>query len=483
MRDAVVLYINEQRHEVADRHALRSLSDYLRRDCGLVGTKIVCSEGDCGACTVLVGRPAADGATLDYQPVDSCIRFLFQLDGCHVVTVEGLAEPGQLNGVQQAMVDCYGSQCGFCTPGFVMAMTGMLQQSRPQDDEAWRLGLTGNLCRCTGYEQILEAGAAAAEACEADALGKRYAPAEMLAEFASLATDDVEVRARLHAGDHCVAMPATLDAALVFLAKHPEAVIAAGATDLGVRANKSGQLPATILDLNRIADLDFVRHEEDAVVCGARATWATLANELRNAAPEFAAVLDRFGGPQIRAVGTIAGNIANGSPIADSLPFLFITEAAIEATSRDGVRWIPIGEFYHGYKQLELRPGELITAVRIPLPPADDLLKLYKVSRRRDLDISGFTAGIRLRLAGETIQSAWIALGGVGPTVVRAAKAEAFLQGRELSEDAFRAAGEIAVGEVAPISDVRGSAEYRRQLVRNIFMKFFHQTDQQPQIA
>ncbi|MAT69930.1 MAG: xanthine dehydrogenase small subunit [Planctomycetaceae bacterium] len=475
MRDSIVVFINGQRHEVRGPAALLTLSDYLRRQCGLVGTKIVCSEGDCGACTVLVGRPTADGQSLDYQPIDSCIRFMFQLDGTHVVSVEGIAEPGSLNAVQQAMVDCHGSQCGFCTPGFVMTMTGMLQNGGVGDEAAWKHGLTGNLCRCTGYTQILEAGAEAARQSSLT-LNERYPAAELLAAISALAGDDVAIAGELADGEHAVTAPATLAAALEFLGEHPDATVAAGATDIGVRVNKTGVLPYRLLDVNRIAELDFVSVDDGVLHCGARASWAAIEEATTEIAPEFHRILNRFGGPQIRAAGTIAGNIANGSPIADSLPFLFVMQAEVETTSAAGTRTIPIDQFYLGYKQLALEPGELITGVQIPLPTAADQLRLYKISRRRDLDISTFTAGIRLRVDAGEITLARVALGGVGPTVVRASAAEAVLVGAPLEEATFRAAGDAAAREVAPISDVRGAAEYRRQLVRNIFVKYFLET-------
>jgi xanthine dehydrogenase small subunit len=192
--------------------------------------------------------------------------------------------------------------------------------------------------------------------------------------------------------------------------------------------------------------------------------------------PEFHKIVSLFGAPQIRHVGTIGGNIANASPIADSLPLLYVMYAELQLASIDGTRSVPITEFYKGYKQIALWPGELIVRVRVPLPAPGELLRLYKVSRRRDLDIASFTAAIRLRMDGELIDEAAIAFGAVGPTVIRARETEAFLRGQPLDEDTMRAAGDVAVGEIAPISDVRGAADYRYQLTRNILLKFYHET-------
>jgi xanthine dehydrogenase small subunit len=302
-----------------------------------------------------------------------------------------------------------------------------------------------------------------------------------------LRDEPVQLEAEAFDERHIAYCPTTLADALDFLAEHPTATIVAGATDLGVRINKTGRLPAVILDLNRIEELADVRIENNALIAGARATWTDVLNACIFAAPEFANILSVFGAPQIRHVGTIAGNIANASPIADSLPFLYVMEATLilarsnlarsASADRRATREVNINNFYQGYKQLDLAPGELITEVRVPLPTDAGLLRLYKISRRRDLDISTLTAAIRLRLRDESeeITHAAIALGGVGPTVLRPRRAEQFLLGQPFTEHTMQAAATIAVEEITPITDVRGAADYRRQLVRNIFRKFYHQ--------
>lgn len=530
MRDHLVLYINGARQVVTGRDAFLSLSDYVRRRLGLIGTKIVCSEGDCGACTTLIGRPNAERTEFAYRPVDACIQFMFQLDGTHVVTVEGLRRNGSLNRVQQAMIDCHGSQCGFCTPGFVMSMTGLLEQADALDEPNLRHGLTGNLCRCTGYTPIIDAGLHC-DGAEHDRLSNLYPAAPILADFNKGATDAIEIAGSTGDAAQRVACPTTLDDALAFLAANPTARLVAGATDVGVRANKSGRLPDTILDLNRIAELDFVEVTDAELRCGARATWTSILDAVSDPPPskgreqpstvasgdraqggspsavrggtpdrrlngkhestptplthplssgergrsEFARILSIFGAPQIRHVGTIGGNIANASPIADSLPLLFVMDATLTLASAGGRREVNINKFYRGYKQLDLNPGELIAEIRVPLPADDDLLRLYKVSRRRDLDISTFTAAIRLRLSGDEITDARIAYGGVGPVVLRAPRTEEFLAGQPFTLETMQAAGAIAVEEITPITDVRGAADYRRQLARNVLLKFYHQ--------
>jgi xanthine dehydrogenase small subunit len=469
MRDFLVLFVNGVRREIPGPMGRMILSDYLRRELRLIGTKIVCREGDCGACSVLVGRPTAQG--WDYRVVDSCILFLFQLDGLHVITVEGLTPPDSLSPVQQSLVDCHGSQCGFCTPGFVVAMTALQHEQVPADAPAYRTGLTGNLCRCTGYAAILDA----AEATQPLPAQRALLEPE-LQELSALQSEDLLLTAS--AGEQ-VFCPTTLESACEFLQKNASAAIVAGATDLGVRVNKGLPLPPVVLSLNRIEELTRVEGYGRTLTLGALATWTDVAEACRERMPEFHRLLQVFGGPQIRNLGTVGGNIINASPIADSLPFLFVMEAKLKLQSATGQRSVNINDFYRGYKQFDLCSGELLSQVDVPLPAQGELLRLYKVSRRRDLDISSFTAAVRIRLEGERIAEVAAAFGGVGPTVLRARRCEEFLLGREFNEETMRDAGELAVAEVSPISDVRGSADYRRQLTRNILLKFYfeHQPD------
>ncbi len=477
MRDHLLLYINGERHQVRGGDGLLSLSDFLRSRLGLTGTKIVCSEGDCGSCTVLVGRPANNH--FDYRPVDSCIQRMFQLDGTHVVAIEGLTgkrEPRELSPVQNAMIACHGSQCGFCTPGFVVAMTGLLEQDEAPSIDDWQTGLTGNLCRCTGYVPIVEAG------CSVDKsaftrLNEQYDARPMLRDLAESTNDPIAVDVVVGDRRRRFYCPTNLSTALEIISDHPTAKVIAGATDVGVQLNKGLIDPDVFIDLNRVSEITGAAIEEgpdgSAIIAGARATWTEIESLARDALPEFQKIVAIFGAPQIRHVGTIGGNIINASPIADSLPLLMVAEAELELSSADGTRIVPIVGFYQGYKKFDLRPGELLTRVRIPLPEPDVLLRLVKVSRRRDLDIATFTAAIWMRLDGERIAEARVAFGACGPTVERARHTENFLRGQIFDERTMRAAGDIAVGEITPISDVRGSAGFRRQLARNVLLKFY----------
>jgi xanthine dehydrogenase small subunit len=457
MRDHILININGTTHRIEGDASFQTLANYLRQDVAATGTKIVCEEGDCGACTVLTRRSAKD----DYRPVNSCILNLAQLDGSSVVTVEALrvsAPPREtvLHPVQTAMVNCHGAQCGYCTPGFVMAMAGMFEVCDRVDEKQVRDGLTGNLCRCTGYEPIIKAALAVDGA----------ASAKMRDRYPALpdASDSVSV------GNF--AAPATLDEAIAFKRDHPGCTIVQGGTDVGVWVNKRNYAAPAMLSLAKIASLNDLREDDGAIVVGANTTLADFETFIVDRIPELAKILAIFGSPQIKNAGTLIGNIANGSPIGDTLPYLFVAGAELEMNN--GTRTVPIDRFYLGYRKFDLQPDEIITRVRIGI--VRDPLKLYKVSRRKDLDISAFTAAIRLSMTGDRIDRAVVAYGGVAPTVVRLPRTEAFLSGKSATLDTFEHAGRIARDEIKPISDVRGSADYRLQLAENIIAKFWYET-------
>ena len=474
MRDHILLFVNGKQNRIDGADAFRTLSDFLRGVLSLCGTKIVCSEGDCGSCSVLCGTPDFEAKKFSYKPIDSCIRFVYQLDGCNIVTVEGLTDNevqcGSLNGVQQSMIDCHGSQCGFCTPGFVMTMTGILEDTQQPTENQWRRGLTGNLCRCTGYSPIIDAGLKC-EAQSSPPMNKCFEPAEMLKAIGGLASEEIKIES----DSQTIYSPTSVDQAVAFLDQHPDAQVVAGATDVGVQFNKGYCEAKVWLDLNRVASLKKASNTGGAIVAGSGATWSDIETLIEEDLPHFHEILTWFGSPQIRNVGTIGGNIINASPIADSLPLMFVSDAELQLSGKGGTREVNINDFYQGYKKFDLRSGELLSQVRIPLPEDDEELRLYKISRRQDLDISSFTAAIKIKLSGSKIRSAAIAYGAVGPVVLRLPKTESFLVGKELDNKTMVAAGEIAVGEITPITDVRGGDEYRFQLARNVLLKFLHE--------
>lgn len=466
MRDYVVFYLNGRERRVSGSDVFLTVSTWLRRVELATGTKVVCEEGDCGACTVLVGR--GNGDSLRYVALNSCIQIVAQLDGAHVVTVEGLAEPGQLSRVQQTMVDLHGAQCGYCTPGFVVAMTALVEERSSWTTGDVRDALTGNLCRCTGYVSIIEAAMAAAAGAPRR-LRELYGDDAIASRLNVLCSESVAVGADARE----FFAPATLAEALEVKSGRQSVVVLQGGTDLGVLANKRGIAPAVLLSLGRVRELDGIDLRDGELVVGANATLTDFERAVEPLIPELHRILRLFGSPQIRNAGTVAGNIANGSPIADLLPFLFVSGTRLELTSVRGTRQVDINHFYRGYKTLDLAADELITRVFVPLPNEGETVRLYKVSKRRDLDISAFTAAFRLRLRERRMSDVRVAFGGVAPTVIRMPKLEAILESSELSEETFRRAGEEARLEIRPITDVRGSADFRLQLAENILMKFF----------
>ena len=467
MRDHVCTAINGRPIELRGAAAFTSLSDLLRRDHGLTGTKIVCAEGDCGSCTVLLGRP--DGDRFDYRAVCSCILYGGQLDGCHVVTVEGLKYDGQPNPVQAAMVQCQGTQCGFCTPGFVATMCGAFEADRQLPAERLRRELTGNLCRCTGYESILSAGAAV-DRSQLRGMNQLYPPGGLLPTLGEAATSAVE----LQHGDWTFAKPVTVEDAVRFRVEHPDCLIVAGGTDLGVQLNKGHRPFGNVLSLGGIAELAELSADVGGITAGATVTLSRLERLVAEHVPAVAEMLAYFGGPTIKNAGTVGGNIGTGSPIGDTLPGWMVLDAEVELAGPAGRRRrINLNDFYTGYRRNVMGADEIIVRLHVPRPAAGDVFKLYKVSKRRDLDISTFSAAVLLRLDGDDIADARLAYGGVAATVVRLPRTEAALRGRPATEATFDAAAEIAAEEVKPISDVRGSADYRRRLAGNVLRRFY----------
>ncbi|MBC7785384.1 MAG: FAD binding domain-containing protein [Burkholderiales bacterium] len=476
MRDHLRLFINGKPVRVCGEDAFLTLSDYLRLRARLTGTKVVCAEGDCGACAALIGR-VIEGR-LRYAPVTSCIMMMFQLDGCHVITIEGLKHDNTLNPIQEAMVACHGAQCGFCTPGFVVSLHSLLENRSACDAQAVRRGLVGNLCRCTGYDSIIDA-AMHVDLSRLRAVDTLYPPAEMLGVLVADRAEDVLIRSR----DRSAYKPATLAQALHFRAANPAAVVVSGATDLGVLHGKQIRRLDSVLFIGDLDELRGHAVSPDMITIGAGATISDLERLCETAIPELAKFLAWFGSPLIKSGGSIAGNLVTGSPIGDTLPPLMVlgTEIELTATSDSGSvsRRAPIGDFYTGYRRTVLAPSELVTAVRIPIPSIETIFRLFKVSRRKDLDISTFSAAIKLDMRRgtipETIGEIAIAYGGVGPTVLRMIRTEAALRGQRPTLEIFEHAADIAAAEVTPISDVRGSEQYRRAVAGNILLRFWHE--------
>ena len=449
-----------------------TLLDHLRLRERALGTKEGCAEGDCGACTVALGRLRGGG--LVYEPVNACIQLLGAVDGTEVVTVEDLAEPGpapgggRLHPVQQALVDHHASQCGFCTPGFVMSLFTLYHAGVRTDRAAVNDWLAGNLCRCTGYRPIADAALACCSG-EADDAHARRAP-ETARRLAALADggDDLFV------GDEGAffAAPATEDGLAALAARFPDAAIVAGATDVGLWITKQLRELPRIVHTGRVASLHEVREEDDRVEIGAAATYAEAEPALRALDPDVGEMLRRLGSKQVRAVGTVGGNVANGSPIGDSPPVLIALGATVELRLRDTVRTLPLEDFFLGYGRQDRAPGEVLTRIVAPRPGPAERFRCYKVSKRYDQDISALLGAFRLRVEGGRVAEARIAYGGMAATPKRARNAERAVAGLRLDEPAaWTAAADALADDFSPIDDHRASAAYRMRVARSLLTK------------
>ncbi len=428
----------------------RTLLDWLRDKRGLTGTKEGCNEGDCGACTVMVTDESGSRA------LNACILFLPQLSGKAVRTVEGIAGPdGALHPVQQAMVDHHGSQCGFCTPGFIVTMaTAHLNGRRDHDDQ-----LAGNLCRCTGYAPILRAAEAAAEA---------PVPEWMHADRSALGFQDLGQTTI----DHAAFRPQTTDELAAWYLAHPEATLIAGATDVGLWVTKQLRDLAPIAFLNGIADLQKIDRQDGQLRIGAMVTISDLWEAMKPLHPSFAELLRRYASVQVRNAATIGGNIANGSPIGDSPPALIALGATLHLRRGGERRALALEDFFLDYRKQDRRPGEFVEAVTIPdHAPA---LRCYKLSKRFDQDISAVCGAFNISVEGGRISTARIAFGGMAGIPKRSSKAEAALLGQPWEELTIRAAMAAMAEDFTPLSDMRASSAYRLHAAQNMLMRYVH---------
>lgn len=477
MRKNIIFYLNGKRHEVGAKEGSMMLAEYLRYEKGLTGTKIVCAEGDCGACSVLRYYPHVIGVDTDnYLPINSCITLVAQLDGSSLVTVDALKNKNQLHETQKAMVSCHGSQCGFCTPGFVMALTGLVEEkiSRKEktisEDEAKNC-MTGNLCRCTGYAPIIDA-ALSINLQNTQSIKERFYSEKQEVDLLQVFNEGVEVIGN----EFAFYAPKTLEEAVNYLLKDPEIKIMGGASDLGVIHNKRKIKLTKVLSLHLISELYRMKCDDKEVSFGARVTHTEFRHFIKDKVPEFANYLDIFASPQIKNMGTLVGNIANASPIGDTPPALLALEAKVMIFGKSGRREVPLSQFFLAYRKTSLEQGEIITGIKFPLPSVHSSLKFFKNSNRKDLDISAVNLAIKVNWKDESkkaISDITIAAGGVAATPLRLFKTEDYLKTKLDIDGAVK----VLHSEFSPLSDVRATSAYRHVLVENFFRRFFSEVN------
>ena len=465
--------INGRSTSITDVPLHTTALDFLR-GCGLIGCKEGCAEGECGACSVLVARPGLATPT-EWVAINACLVPIASLDGQEIVTAEGLGEPGALHPVQQEMAVRGGSQCGYCTPGFVCSMAAEYYRPgrRPSnasdaepDHEHGPNGfdlhaLSGNLCRCTGYRPIRDA---------AYALGVPSPDDSFVARLSQPPTEPAATQ--LSYEGRSFARPETLADALRLLHADPGATLLAGSTDWGVEVNLRGTRAASVIAIDRLPELRGLVVDADRIEIGAALTLTEIEQRLGGSVPLLAQMFPQFASRLIRNGATLGGNLGTGSPIGDSPPVLLALEASLVLAGVDGEREVALSDYFTGYRQSVRRAGELIKAVRIPLPLAR-LAAFHKIAKRRFDDISSVAIGFALDVEDGVVTRARIGLGGVAAMPIRALATEAALEGRPWTLGTAQAAADVLVGEGTPIDDHRASAAYRAAMLGQGLLKLY----------
>ncbi len=481
-RSAVRFVLDGQVIELHDVDPTRTVLQFLREDLGRTGTKEGCAEGDCGACTVVLVEVNRDGDDLSLKAINACIQFLPTIDGKELITVESLSPAGgELHPVQRAMVEQHGSQCGFCTPGFVMSLFALYKSNANPTREEIDDALAGNLCRCTGYRPIIAAAQAMLAATEGEdrsdwlrqPADSVQAPGERLAQLKALAHEDsLEID---HAGRHFFA-PTTVDSLAALVLRNPDATLLAGGTDIGLWVTKQHRELETVIYTGRVAELAEMSVSSTHIEIGAAVTFTELMPVIIGQYPGLEELFRRFASPPIRNTATLGGNIANGSPIGDSMAALMVVGASLVLRRGDATRELPLDAFYHDYQVNDLAPGEFLERIRIPVARSAAIVQSQKWSKRFDQDISAVCTAYYLELDGDEVRHFRMACGGLAPIVKRAAHCETALSGQRWTEEAVERACAALQSDFRPISDARAAADIRMLAVQNLLRRFYHET-------
>jgi xanthine dehydrogenase small subunit len=475
MRNQIIFYLNGKRHTVENHQAKMMLAEYLRFEKNLTGTKIVCAEGDCGACSVLRYFPH-EHSNQNYQAINSCITPLAILDGSSLITVEGLKNQDKLHPVQESMLKCHGSQCGFCTPGFVVALAALVEENKSEQKKEIKVSeaknaMTGNLCRCTGYAPIIEA-ATEINLKDCDSLKERYYDSKQAQDLKDIFKSGVSIKN----SSFQFFAPKTIKEASLYLKDNPEARIIASSTDLGVIHNKRKTKLPHLVSLHLINELYEIKETSGEITLGARVTIEAFRKYLKNSLPELSRYIDIFASPQIKNIATVVGNIANASPIGDLPPALMALEAQVKITGPDKTRVLPLEKLFLSYRKTDLAVGEIIESVTFKIPTQDCDYRLFKNSNRKDLDISAINLAIKINWKDKSkkeMKNVVIAGGGLAATAIRFPKTEQYLKNHSLSSKTIHEASNLMQTEFNPLSDLRASESYRRLVISHYFKRFF----------
>lgn len=468
--------LNQDKQTVSDIDPNTTVLDYLREHLQLTGTKEGCASGDCGACTVVVASPTADKKNIEYQSVNACISLLGTLHGKQLITVEHLQEGQKLHPCQQAMVDCHASQCGFCTPGFVMSLFAYGKNYPVPERNSVISDLGGNLCRCTGYRPIIDAALKMYESDSADQFERQQ---ENTLENLLAIEQESELIA-LSGADRQFLAPTNTDQLAELLLEYPEARLIGGGTDLSLELTQALRNIDVLISTGLVDDMKVVTEDEQSVTIGGATSYTAAESVLVSAYPDMQELLDRLGSKQIRNRGTLGGNIGNASPIADLPPVLIVLQAQLILRKGQQRRTVAVEDFYTSYKKTVLQASEFIEQIVIPKHSEGDLLKIYKISKRFDDDISTSCAAIKVHRQGDIVQSASIAYGGMAEVPKRAKHCEQALVGQPWTEESIEQAMRALEKDFDPISDFRASATYRLTVSKNLLLRYFHETSGLP---
>mgnify|MGYP001159594094 FL=1 len=461
---SIRFHLNGELNQECSISPSTTVLDYLRLIQMATGTKEGCAEGDCGACSIVL-HSLDDNNKPKYEVVNSCLLLLSQIDGANLITVEGLGSNGVLDAVQEAMIEKGGTQCGFCTPGFVMSLYSLRQTSKKTlDDDIIHDALAGNLCRCTGYRPIVEA---AYKACA-------FGPTDDFPDLEAL-----EVTEHQYFEDELVFSPTSLDELLRLKINYPDGLLLAGGTDLGLRASKNRERFKVIIHTAHVIELTKIEETDDSLEIGAAVTYSESLENITRAYPSFGRLITRIGSRQIRNMGTIGGNIGTASPIGDTLPCLVSLNASFEIVSEGSSRIERAEDFFIDYRETSLGPTEIIKKIKLPKLQKNQQFRVYKISKRYDQDISSVVAAFLVEIENDVVVDFRATFGGMAAIPKRASECEKVLLGKEWSEENMLMVGKAVEKDFVPLSDHRASSNYRLKVAANLFLRLYRDLSDQ----